>query len=446
MKVHSIVDEALGNTSYLVEAGDGCAVSIDPRRDAGDHLDLATRLGVRIVAVLETHLHADFVSGAREIAAATGAEIVGATRACLAFPHRGVGPSDRLRFGHTTFDVVATPGHTPEHLAYLASDPDGLALFSGGSLIAGGAARTDLSGADQTEELTRAQYASLRALASLPDETMLYPTHGGGSFCSAGSARAEARTIGDERATNPLLAAGSEESFAETLRLGFGSYPRYFGHLREVNRLGAPLRASLPPVRELSGTEAHEAAATGAWLIDGRRVEDWARSHATGAISIAVRPAFASWLGWVVPFGARLVLMLESGQLAEAVDLAHRIGYDAIEGWVTFGSWRDAALPVSSVEEIDPAEAAARARAGAVLLDVRQADEFRARHAEGAVHIELGDVIAGKTPDAAAIVTYCGHGERSATAASLLERRGLSVANLRGGIAAWRSAGLPLEE
>lgn len=444
MVVHSIPDTALGNTSYLIEAGDGVALSIDPRRDVAEHQHLAARRGLRIVAALETHLHADFVGGARELAAG-GAQIVAAADAQVGFEHRAVRPGDRITFGPVSVRVVATPGHTPEHVAYLVADETGRALFSGGSLIAGGAARTDLSGPDQTDRLSRAQFAGLRALAQLPGDTMLYPTHGGGSFCSAGPARTTATTIEAERETNPLLAIDDEDQFVAALRGTFGSYPRYFNHLRRVNQAGAPLLGSLPAIPMMPAAGARDAVAGGAWLIDARSPADWARAHATGAVSIAYRDAFASWLGWVVPFGDPIVLMLEEHDLAGAVRLARRIGYDAIRGWLPFQEWQNAELPVASVPQVDPAEAATVTAEGAVMLDVRQAGEFASARIPGAVHMELGDIIAGKTPEADRVVTYCGHGERSATAASLLERRGIQVWDLRGGTIAWRAAGMRLE-
>jgi hydroxyacylglutathione hydrolase len=444
LDVHVIADDALGNSSYLVEVGRGEAVSIDPRRDVDDHLELATRRGLRIVAALETHLHADFVGGARELAAG-GTEIVAAADAALGFAHRGVRAGDRLSFGDATIRVIATPGHTPEHVAYLVRRGATAGVFSGGSLIVGGAARTDLTGAERTEALARAQYASLRSLASLPGETMLYPTHGGGSFCSTGPARSAVSTIGDELASNPLLAVADEDAFVEVLREGFGSYPSYFEHLREVNRRGARLLSTLPAVPVLEPAAAADVMAKGGWLIDARRVAEWARAHPVDAVSIELRDAFASWLGWVVPFGAPVVLMLEPEHLDEAVRLSRRIGYDVIAGWLTFEAWRDAALPVASVPEIDPAGAAERAADGGVFLDVRRPGEYAARHIPGAVHLELGDVVSGKNPEATEVITYCGHGERSATAASLLERRGVRVANLRGGTAAWREAGYGFE-
>lgn len=446
MRVHPIADEALGNLSYLVEVGDGTAVSVDPRRDVGEHLELAAKHDLTIAAVLETHLHADFVSGSRELARAAGTEILAAAGAGLDFPHRALRPGDRVGFGQISVDVLATPGHTPEHVAFLLSNDMTSALFSGGSLLAGGAGRTDLTGADRTEELSREQFTSLRRLATLPDDTMLHPTHAGGSFCSTGPARAVAATIGEARTQNPLFASADEDAFVEAILAGFGSYPRYFSHLRDLNRHGAPLLESLDPLPQLDAGEARDAIADGARLIDGRPFEEWARAHAENSVSIEVRPAFASWLGWVVPFGAPVAFVLEDGQVGEATMLARRIGYDRLIGWIRFATWRDAGLPTASIENVGPHEAAERARAGrAALLDVRQHAEHASARLPGATHLELGDIIAGKTPEASDVITYCGHGERSATAASLLARRGIRVANLVGGVGAWRDAGLPLE-
>jgi hydroxyacylglutathione hydrolase len=441
--VHSIADDALGNTSYLVALDERTAIVVDPRRDIDDHIALAGQLGLRVAAVFETHLHADFVSGAREIARATDAEIYAAAGARLEFTHTPFQPRSRIQLGEALVEVIATPGHTPEHVSYLLTMNVSAILFSGGSLIVGGAARTDLTGPDRTRELARAQFQSVQRLAVLPGDTVLYPTHGAGSFCSTGAARSAASTIAAERDSNPLLAIGDEDEFVRQLVNGFGTYPRYFSRLRELNRRGAPLLRELSPIRELEAADACRAVEDGAWLIDGRDVEMWARAHPTGAVSIELRDAFASWLGWVVPFGEAVVLVLEPEQIAEASRLAHRIGYDRIDGWFGLGSWLDAGFPISSLEFVDPQGAVERQSNGATFLDVRQDSEFVAGHIPGATHLQLGDIIGGKTPDAAEVITYCGHGERSATAASLLARRGVAVANLAEGISAWRRGGYP---
>jgi len=444
--VHALPDEALGNTSYLVELGGGLAASVDPRLDIDGHLELADRLGLRLVAGLETHLHADFVSGSRELAEQTGASVYAARDAFLEYGHHGLGDGDELALGDVVVHAWATPGHTPEHLSYLV-DVDGspAAVFSGGSLIRGGAARTDLVDAADTDRWSREQFRSVRRLCRLPASTALWPTHGAGSFCATAPGQAPAGTIGDELAVNPLLRIDDEDAFVRALRTGFGSFPPYFLHLRAVNRHPALLRGLEPP-RAVDAETAHAFVAAGAWLVDGRPIHDWARLHPRGAVSIEVRPAFASWLGWVVPFGAPIVLLVDDADRAEAVRLARRIGYDRVLGWIDGGidAWTAAGLPARCTEEADALAARRRVADGATLVDVRQTAELESARVPEAVHMELGDIIAGRTPETDEAVVLCGHGERSATAASLLERRGTTVVNLVGGVGAWEAAGLPV--
>lgn len=445
-RVHAVRDDALSNTSYLVEVGAGQAITIDPPRDVDAHLALASRLGVEVVATLETHVHADYVSGSTELVA-RGAEAVVPTGSSPAWPHRSIDDDERIEFADVTLHVLTTPGHTPEHVAYVLEvegEPSG--VFSGGSLILGGAARTDLLGDAHTEELARAQFQSLRRLAELPDTTALYPTHGAGSFCLAVATTVTDPTIGSERAANPLLAIDDEDVFVEELVSGFGTYPTYYRHLQALNEAGpAPLRTlTAPPA--LEPEDVAKRMTRGTWLIDARPIGEWARAHPAGAISDELRPAFPSWLGWIVPFGAPVVLIVDDAHRDEATRLARRIGYDDV-AFLAGGvdAWRDARLPLRSVEEIGAGQALERQAAGALLLDVRQDAELATLRIPGALHLELGAVIAGALPEGLEVITLCGHGERSATAASVLEQRGLRVANLVGGTSAWVDAGLPIE-
>jgi len=445
-RIYPLHDDALANTSYLVDVGDARAVAIDPPRDVDLHVELAHRLGLAVVATFDTHVHADYVSGATELIAC-GADAWVPSGASPAWPHRSVDADERVMIGGAVFHAIATPGHTPEHVAYLLEvDGTPLAVFSGGSLILGGAARTDLLGDDRTEELARAQFHSLRRLAALPGDIALYPTHGAGSFCLASATTTANPTIGSECATNPLLAIDDEDEFVKVLLAGFGSFPTYYRSLQALNESGPTLLKTLdaPPV--LSPHDAAARVADGAWLVDARPVNEWAKEHPVGAVSNELRPAFASWLGWIVPFGAAIVLLVDEDGRAEAVRLAHRIGYDNLaflDGGID--AWRAAGLPVASVEELTPRDALDCQHSGATLLDVRQDSELPALRIPGAEHVELGDIIAGATPPGTQLITFCGHGERSASAASLLERRGFRVANLAGGTAAWVEARLPVD-
>ena len=446
--VHALADEALGNTSYLVELGGGRAASVDPRRDIDDHIELADRLGLRLIAGLETHLHADFVSGSRELAQRTDADVYAARDAFLEYGHRGLADGDEVSLGDVVVQAWGTPGHTPEHLSYLLLvDGAPTAVFSGGSLIRGSAARTDLIDAADTERWSREQFRSVQRLGRLPGSTALWPTHGAGSFCAAAPGQAPAGTIGDERAANLLLRIDDEDAFVRALQAGFGSFPPYFLRLRDANRRPTLLRELALP-QPLDPETAHSFLTQGAWLVDARPIHAWARLHPEGAVSIELRPAFASWLGWVIPFGAPIVLLVDDADRADAVRLARRIGYDRVLGWIDGGidAWTAANLPTQCTEETDAAGANRRIASGAALVDVRQSAELEKARIPHAVHIELGDIIAGRTPDANEAVVFCGHGERSATAASLLERRRIKAVNLVGGIGAWEAAGWPIHQ
>ncbi|MGH9026795.1 MAG: MBL fold metallo-hydrolase [Acidimicrobiia bacterium] len=441
-------DEALSNTAHLVDIGDGRAVVVDPRRDIDEYVALADRRGARIVSSFETHLHADYVSGSRELARASAAEVVMPRAADADYADRILEDGDRVEFDGVVLRALATPGHTPEHLAYvLEENGRPRAVFTGGSLIVGGAARTDLLGPQRTDALASDQFRSLRLLAELPDDIAVYPTHGAGSFCLAAASPVTNPTIGSEKRTNPLLQVDDENEFVRQLTAGFGTFPRYYRHLQDVNQRGASLLSELTEPVPLDPDQIAAAVERGAWLVDARPTDEWSGAHPMGAVSIELRPAFASWLGWVVPFGAPIILLVGDQRRDAAVTLANRIGYD-VAGWLDGGvdAWARADLPIASVEEVAPADAARRHAHGAVLLDVRQQAELEVLTLPGATHVALGAIAEGHVPAfprAADVITFCGHGERSATAASLLQRQGVTVANLAGGAGAWEVAGLP---
>jgi hydroxyacylglutathione hydrolase len=444
-EIHPVVDEGLGNSSYLVDLGDGRALVVDPVRDPVPYVDLARERRLRITHAVETHLHADFVSGSRELAA-RGARVVAARAAALRFPHQGLDDEEELDLGGLLLRAVASPGHTPEQLAWLLLDgARPLALFSGGALLVGGVARTDLLGPDQTEPLTRAAWRSLRRLRALPDDLPVYPTHGAGSFCSAPGDAERTTTIGAERAHNSLLAAPDEQAFAERLLGGLGSFPPYFLLLREVNRRGPELltehHRALP---ELPVEQVRRRLEDGAVLVDVRPATAFAGGHPAGALSIALRPAFATWLGWLVEIDRPLVFVLDHPQdRAELVRQCHKIGYERLAGELAGGmaAWRAAGLPEGRLERIAPGEIVGP------VLDVRQTSEVAVGHLPGAVAVELGALDGGEGLPAGPLTVMCGHGERAMTAASLLARTGrrdLRVV-MGGGAAEWSAAtGRPL--
>jgi len=446
LEIVPLVDEGLGNSSYLVSLGDGRAVVVDPRRDPTPYLELAERLNLRIAFVVETHLHADFISGSRELAT-FGAIVLAPAASHLATAHRGLEDGEEVDLGGLTLRAMATPGLTPEHLAYLLLDGSKpVALFSGGAVLPGGAARPDLIGPEQTEPLARDLYRSAhQRLSNLPDDLAVYPTHGAGSFCSAGAGGGRTTTLGRERHESLLFTAVAEEAFVHSFLNGLGTYPPYFLRLRSVNQRGARLYGVKPPELALLSIDEfrrHQAAA--AIVIDIRPLADFGRGHIPGALSIALRPAFASWLGWIVPAGRPLVFVRAPGQDGrDLVEQCLKIGYENLVGELEGGmdAWPAAGLPVSTIAirqvNEDPQGAP---------LDVRQASEWASGHVPGARHVELGSIMAsaGAIPPGP-LTIYCGHGERAMTAASLLEGQGrASLAVLHGGFDAWRNANRPI--
>ena len=444
--IAAIVDEGLGNSSYLVDLGDRRALVVDPERDPAPYLAAATDRGLRLAYVAETHLHADFVSGSRELAA-QGAKVLAAASGHTAFPHRGLGDGTEIDLGGLTLRALATPGHTPEHLSYLLLDGrQPRALFSGGSLLVGAVARTDLIAPGRTEELARELWRSLQErILTLPDGLAVYPTHGAGSFCSVPAGSARTTTIGAERATNPLLGAPSEDAFVASLLAGLGTYPPYFSRLREVNRRGPAVYGPEPPtLARLDSGQVRSLADDGAAVVDVRPIAAFAAGHIPGSLSIPLRDHFATWLGWLVAAGRPVVVVLDPFQgRAEVVRQAYKIGYEHLAGELAGGmvAWHAAGLPSRRVRLV-PAE-----QADGTIVDVRQDAEYTAGHIPGALHVELGSVGAADIAATGPLTLMCGHGERAMTAASILAAAGhRDLRVVVGGAADWATAsGHPLK-
>ncbi|MHB8576410.1 MAG: rhodanese-like domain-containing protein, partial [Dehalococcoidia bacterium] len=364
--------------------------------------------------------------------------------------HRPVNAGDCISIGGSLVQGIASPGHTPEHLSYVIRPPSGPSLlFSGGALIVGGAARTDLIAPDQTETLTRATYRTLHtAFAALPDETLLFPTHGGGSFCSAGAGGERTSTLGHERATNPLLATEDEDVFTRWFPRTFPPAPAYFYRLRPVNQAGPRPRREIAFPPALSPT-AFDAARAHALVVDVRSKEDYHAGHIPGALSNALRDGYATWLGWLVPPDTPLLFVANGVDLDRVIDESLLVGYERFAGRLEGGmaAWTAAGLPCQRSALVTAQEAAAALRAGAVSLVVRESSEYAEGHLPDAFHIPLGRLEAefDRLPGGRPLIAYCGHGERAATAISLLERAGIAqpLLNLDGGFGAWQAAGLP---
>jgi glyoxylase-like metal-dependent hydrolase (beta-lactamase superfamily II)/rhodanese-related sulfurtransferase len=439
------VTSGLGDNSYLL-ASSGEAVMVDPQRDAPRVVGDLSGRGLVLRYVLETHVHNDYVSGALELGRATGAEIAASARGSYAFPHRPLAEGDELRVGSFRLVAMETPGHTPEHLAYLAYREGGdqpVAVFTGGSLMVGTVGRTDLLGEDRAPELTKAQFRTLRRLAELPDDVEVLPTHGAGSFCGSGrSGDRRTSTMGEERRSNQALADPDEEAFLAKRMHGALAYPAYYTHMAPINRAGPPPVESLPEAPSLSPDAVAARMAEGVRVVDGRDRFSFALAHIPGSLNVELDPAFPSYVGWLLPFNHPLVLVLpepEGRSLDMAMTELHRVGFERVEGFLEGGidAWRARgravdSYPTASVEELCEAY---RTEPTPRILDVRQQAEWNSSHIEGSQHVFVGDLPprVGEIPRDGEVWAICASGHRSAMAASLLAGEGIPVRLVTGG-------------
>jgi hydroxyacylglutathione hydrolase len=442
----------LAHASYLI--GDrGEAVVVDPSRDIEPYLEEAAAHGLSIRWVLETHLHADFVSGHMDLAARTGATIALGARAEAGFAHRALRDGDTIAIGDARIRAIETPGHTPESLSFLvfehADDPAPWAALTGDTLFVGDVGRVDiLSSRLPVGDLAGMLYDSLhRRLLTLPDATRVYPAHGAGSLCGRGISSERWSTIGQERMTNPALRPMPRETFIAEVTRDVPETPVYFLHSRDLNRHGPPLRSDdgLPPTLDAAGVA--DAITRGAIVIDTRPTAEYAAAHPMGALHVGLDGQYASWVGTLVDPDRAIVLVTGRDRAAEALTRLARVGYENVIGTMDADPavWRSAGLEVTTLAE----ETMPRAvREGRRVLDVRRAREWDAGHLPGATHLPLSelDARASELDRDAEWLMVCASGYRSVIAASVLERAGFRrLVNAAGGMDAWRAAGLPVE-
>jgi hydroxyacylglutathione hydrolase len=422
----------LGDRSYLVTDGTVAAV-VDPQRDIDRILELVDGADLDITHVLETHIHNDYVTGGLELARKRDAAYVVAGDESVAYERAPVAGGDEITIGDMTFRALDTPGHTPLHLSYVALHGGrARAVFTGGSMLFGSVGRTDLLGHELTDELTRAQWRSVRRLAAeLEPSVEVCPTHGFGSFCSssAGPPRDSGR-IADQRSSNLALLIDDEDEFVEHLLKGLTAYPRYYSRMAPLNRSGPPpLDLSPPP--ELGPQDIKRLLQEGHSVVDVRGRADFAHAHLAGTVGIELGDSFATYVGWVLPWGSPLVLVGDSADhLEQAQRALARIGVDRLGGWATGGvAAYGREGPLRSYRAVAwPELAAELARREVAVLDVRRDDEWSEARIEGAIHIPLHDLErrVHELPDGA-IWTHCSVGFRASIAASLLDRAGVEV-------------------
>jgi hydroxyacylglutathione hydrolase len=456
-------DTALAHASYMV----GCqrakvAVVVDPGRDIDQYLNMAEREGLKLIAVAETHIHADYVSGARELADRVGAKLYISDEGPAdwkyqfadQYDHQLVKDGDSFLIGNIRFDVLRTPGHTPESISFMLTDEGGgankpMGIFTGDFVFVGSIGRPDLleeaAGIRGSAEAGAHElFHSAQRFKALPDYLQVWPAHGAGSACGKGLGAIPSTTVGYEKLFNPSLQFTEEDAFVQYILSDQPEAPKYFAVMKRVNKEGPRVLgdAGLPealPIDQL--TDAVESAT----VIDLTPSNVFADAHACGSINIPTS-MLALWAGWMVNYSLPVYLIAEANQLAEATRVLRKIGLDQVRGYFDRAAIANAGLACESYQNSSPTELAPRIEAGEVaLIDVRSDAEWNAGRIAQANHEFLGrlpdtvfEISNGKP-----VVTQCQSGARSAIAASILQTAGVDVINMTGGMSAWKAAGLP---
>ena len=459
MKIERFEVPGLAQYAYVVSSN-GKAIVIDPIRDADRYVDYARKASLSITHILETHIHADFASGATALATATGAELWLSAHDKgedyqYRFPHHEFSNGDSLEVEKLKIVALHTPGHTPEHLSFLLYDLERnaslpVALFSGDFLFVGSFGRPDLLGEGAKERLAAELYRSMKhRIAALPDNLEVYPGHGAGSLCGSGMGEQQQTTLGYERSANPFFAL-PEDVFIQTILESVPPFPGYYRRMKALNSAGAPLLQALPGDRRLPPAELKTLLqAETLILLDLRRPESFGGAHVPGAINIGDGQNLSLWAGWMLSPETPIVLIDEAGDLEQARRSLIRVGLDNVRGYLAGGvsSWIDGGHALAHIAQrsVQEVEAAANGR---FILDVRSNGEWASGHIPGATHIMLGDLPTriAELPPNIVITAVCGSGYRSSIATSVLLSHGFSrVLNMSGGMGAWNRQQMPVE-
>jgi hydroxyacylglutathione hydrolase len=448
----------LAHASYLI-GSEGEAAVVDPQRDVDEYLAEADAQGLQIKYVIETHLHADFVSGHQEIAARTGAQIIFGEKAGAEFEHRAVRDGEEIKLGSVTLHFIETPGHTPEGVCVLVTDteaPDEPAkLLTGDTLFIGDVGRPDLAGGKgyTPQMMAEMMYDTLHGkLLKLPDETEVYPAHGAGSMCGRNMSKETSSTIGEQRKFNYALKPMSKDEFVRMMTADLPEAPSYFPKDAEINRSGARELSELHPPQALTPQQVFEL--RDHILLDVRSAADFGAAHVPGSMNIGLGGQFAMWAGSLIPLNAAIVVIADTGaQVDESVVRLARVGIENVKGYLDGGvqSWRDAGLPIEAIEQVSVAQLKEQmANDDLQIVDVRRPAEYVSGHVPRALNAPLAslDKSLGPLPlkkDKRTAV-ICAGGYRSSAAASLLQQQGFSnLLNVSGGTGAWINAGYPVE-
>jgi hydroxyacylglutathione hydrolase len=444
----------LAHASYFISS-DGEAAVVDPQRDVQQYLDEAERTGSRIRYVIETHLHADFVSGHRELAERTGAEIVFGRAAEAELPHRAVSDGDELRIGKVTLRAMETPGHTPESVSWLVSGDDDVArVLTGDTLFIGDVGRPDLAGGRgfTSQQMAGMLYDSLHGkLLALPDDVEVWPAHGAGSACGKNISNERHSTIGVQRRVNYALQPMPREAFIEMLTSDLPPAPRYFPMDAEINRRGArPLSEVSAPALDADAFASRMD--EGAIVLDVRDAFAFGTAHIRGSINIGLRGQYASWAGTLMSKDDALLIVASAREEAhEAVMRLARVGLESVAGWLDGGiaAWCASGREAETLPQIDVAEL--RTRLSELnVLDVRRRGEYGGGHVPDAVNVPLDELAQAleKLDPSKPTAVICAGGYRSSAAASILQRHAFEAPlfNVIGGTGAWVAAGFETQD
>lgn len=454
----------LAHASYLI-GSEGEAAVVDPQRDVDQYLAEAEANGFQVKYVIETHLHADFVSGHRELAARTGAEIVFGQQAGATFPHRAVREGEELRVGKVALKIMETPGHTPESISILVSDSENSAepqrILTGDTLFVGDVGRPDLAGGKGYTPAMMAEmmYDTLHnKILKLPDEVEVYPAHGAGSMCGKNMSKETSSTIGQQRKFNYALQPMSKTEFVRMLTTDLPPAPDYFPRDAEINRGGAEALSDLPEVPPLSAEQMRElmtlSGDSGYTVLDVRSSEDFGEGHVPGSINVGLGGQFAIWAGSLIPLETPLIIVAESEEkVAEARTRLARVGLENVKGYLQGGveAWRSAGFEVRTVPQVsvDQLHDLIESETDLQVLDVRRSAEYESGHVGPAVSAPLADlrktITALKVTPVKKTAVICAGGYRSSAATSVLEQLGFTnLLNVKGGTGAWIKAGYPV--
>lgn len=473
MLLRYFYDEKLAQASYLVGCqATGDAIVIDPHRNIEPYLESARAEGMKITAVAETHIHADLVSGTRELAARSGATAYLSDEggADWRYEYADTLPSVLLKdgdiwnIGNIKFEARHTPGHTPEHMSFILTDTEAadapMGVFTGDFIFVGDVGRPDLletvvGEVGASDIAARMLFDSLQRFQPLPDYLQLWPGHGSGSACGKAIGAVPSSTLGYEKLFNPAFQAQTEDEFVRTILEGQTDPPRYFAQMKRVNREGPALLGGLPQLARLPVEKLIEVAASDTdVVIDTRRFSSFAAAHVPGTIGIVLGRSFTSYAGRVLPYDRPIYLIVPEENCEEAVRALTSIGLDNLAGYFLphgVDEWKDqSGSGLRAIRQLKPSAAAPLVEASEFnILDVRRGDEYHAGHVPHAIHIPLDDLEQrmSEVPDDKRLLIVCQSGGRSMVGAAILKNRGFNseVINLQGGTGGWIKAGLPTE-